>query len=156
MWNPRRLTDLWPSNACYRDSFTFLTFFLNILFQRYTVSTLPLNKEYPNAKTSVKVSIFCNLTPYNLLEVSRRFGGNSCLLQVRKVSQARIIKQLSWLILRLEDGGSILLWNQGNYLPDHTESHAVRTSYLALEGMDCDCFRSVAHVSCLQWSRQRS
>jgi hypothetical protein len=24
MWEPRRLTILWPSTACYRDSFTFL------------------------------------------------------------------------------------------------------------------------------------
>jgi hypothetical protein len=24
MWEPRRLTTLWPFTACYRDSFTFL------------------------------------------------------------------------------------------------------------------------------------
>jgi hypothetical protein len=30
MWEPRRLTTLWVSTACYRDSFTFFifTFFL--------------------------------------------------------------------------------------------------------------------------------
>jgi hypothetical protein len=26
MWEPRRLTALWASTACYRDSFTFFTF----------------------------------------------------------------------------------------------------------------------------------
>jgi hypothetical protein len=28
MWEPRRLTALWASTACYRDSFTFSTFYL--------------------------------------------------------------------------------------------------------------------------------
>jgi hypothetical protein len=32
MWEPRRLTTLWASMACYRDSFTFFffTFFRNV------------------------------------------------------------------------------------------------------------------------------
>jgi hypothetical protein len=29
MWEPRRLTALWASTACYRDSFTFLPFGLH-------------------------------------------------------------------------------------------------------------------------------
>jgi hypothetical protein len=28
MWEPRRLTNLWASTACYKDSFTFLPFYL--------------------------------------------------------------------------------------------------------------------------------
>jgi hypothetical protein len=32
MWKPRRLTTLWASKACYKDSFTFFTFILFILF----------------------------------------------------------------------------------------------------------------------------
>jgi hypothetical protein len=30
MWEPRRLTTLWASTACYRDSFTFLPYFENV------------------------------------------------------------------------------------------------------------------------------
>jgi hypothetical protein len=33
MWEPRHLTTLWASTACYRDSFTFLPI-LNIPFER--------------------------------------------------------------------------------------------------------------------------
>jgi hypothetical protein len=32
MWEPRRLTALWASTACYRDSFTLLFTFYQILF----------------------------------------------------------------------------------------------------------------------------
>jgi hypothetical protein len=33
MWEPRRLTTLWASTVCYRDSFTFLT----SLYKNYSV-----------------------------------------------------------------------------------------------------------------------
>jgi hypothetical protein len=32
IWEPRRLTTLWASTACYRDSFTFFMTYLKILF----------------------------------------------------------------------------------------------------------------------------
>jgi hypothetical protein len=32
MWDPRRLTTLWASTACYRDSFTFTFCYTPILF----------------------------------------------------------------------------------------------------------------------------
>jgi hypothetical protein len=33
MWEPQRFTTLWAFTACYRDSFTFLSFyFLNALY----------------------------------------------------------------------------------------------------------------------------
>jgi hypothetical protein len=31
MWQPRRLTSLWASTACYRVSFTFLPFTISLL-----------------------------------------------------------------------------------------------------------------------------
>jgi hypothetical protein len=31
MWEPRRLTTLWDSTACYRDSFTFIFFIIVVV-----------------------------------------------------------------------------------------------------------------------------
>jgi hypothetical protein len=53
MWDPQRLTTLWASTACYRDSFT-------LLVLCYT-------------------SIFCDITRCSSLKVNRHFG---CLLHV--------------------------------------------------------------------------
>jgi hypothetical protein len=33
MWEPGRLTTLWVSTACYRDSITFLYFYLGICLE---------------------------------------------------------------------------------------------------------------------------
>jgi hypothetical protein len=40
MWDPRHLTILWASTACYRDSFTF-TFLLHINFSAMVIMLLP-------------------------------------------------------------------------------------------------------------------
>jgi hypothetical protein len=40
IWVPRRLTTLWASTACYRDSFTFLHFFIFLLRSRIGFSGL--------------------------------------------------------------------------------------------------------------------
>jgi hypothetical protein len=40
MWEPRRLTALWASTACYRDSFTFFTFILVPKFRHITSRSL--------------------------------------------------------------------------------------------------------------------
>jgi hypothetical protein len=37
MWEPRRLTTLWASTACYRDSFTFFRTFHASTLTRYSV-----------------------------------------------------------------------------------------------------------------------
>jgi hypothetical protein len=39
MWEPRRLTALWTSTVCYRDSFTFFTFIRLLLFLHCPVFT---------------------------------------------------------------------------------------------------------------------
>jgi hypothetical protein len=43
MWEPRRLTTLWASTACYRDSFIFMlsSFYKLISFYSYSISLLP-------------------------------------------------------------------------------------------------------------------
>jgi hypothetical protein len=35
IWEPRRLTNLWPSTACYRDSFTLTFFSFGVLLTQY-------------------------------------------------------------------------------------------------------------------------
>jgi hypothetical protein len=39
VWEPQHLTNLWPSTACYRDTFTLLTYFifiiLSFVYRRY-------------------------------------------------------------------------------------------------------------------------
>jgi hypothetical protein len=39
MWDPRRLTTLWATTACYTDSFTFLPLRLLLIFGWYPVET---------------------------------------------------------------------------------------------------------------------
>jgi hypothetical protein len=46
MWEPRRLTILWASTACYRDSFTFYTAFLCSLFNNAAIVTLHTSVEW--------------------------------------------------------------------------------------------------------------
>jgi hypothetical protein len=40
MWKPRRLTNLWPSMACYRDSFTVFYLSTKIKWQRFNIKLL--------------------------------------------------------------------------------------------------------------------
>jgi hypothetical protein len=41
MWEPRRLTNLWASTACYRDSFTFF-FYLYLILKLFLQATYKL------------------------------------------------------------------------------------------------------------------
>jgi hypothetical protein len=40
MWKPRRLTTLWASTACYRDSFT-LQYYLRSLYYLFSYTVTP-------------------------------------------------------------------------------------------------------------------
>jgi hypothetical protein len=50
MWDPRRLTNLWTSTACYRDSFTFSVMYFWFLTRR----DLILSLMYPNITSITK------------------------------------------------------------------------------------------------------
>jgi hypothetical protein len=65
MWEPRPLTTLRASTACYRDSFTFYVFI------------------------RAKSSIFCDITLCSPLKVNWHFGGTCLHLQGPRISQAR-------------------------------------------------------------------
>jgi hypothetical protein len=71
MWEPRRLTNLWASAACYRDIFTTLLFTLMFLFQEFLirklitiliVSTFPLylNSNYLQGGINFSANILFN------------------------------------------------------------------------------------------------
>jgi hypothetical protein len=60
MWEPRRLTTLWASTACYRDSFTF-SFFIIIKGIGWEVVGLDLSGSFDLDKCRALVSTVTNL-----------------------------------------------------------------------------------------------
>jgi hypothetical protein len=87
MWEPRRLTNLWASTACYRDSFTFIFTFNqysstehpvshidNCIFRKFNkylimedaVCLILVRENFPNLMQQLR-NILCN----NLMEISR-------------------------------------------------------------------------------------
>jgi hypothetical protein len=50
MWEPRRLTTLWASTACYRDSFIFLPFIIIII----NVTCKPVARQRPRNNATIQ------------------------------------------------------------------------------------------------------
>jgi hypothetical protein len=109
MWEPRRLTTLRASTACYRDSFTIycllgydaveldvsdegLTFQKTVVFKddyEKLVSYTELDSYAVNYQKAIKSSILWDITHCSPLKVNRRFGGIQHLhLQSRRISRA--------------------------------------------------------------------
>jgi hypothetical protein len=59
MWEPRPLTTLWASMACYRDSFTLLVLGVEVF-----------------RAVAMKNSVFWDITPCSPLNIYRRFEGS--------------------------------------------------------------------------------
>lgn len=61
MWKLRRLTNLWTSAACYRDSFTFsLTFYFKINFIVTRCTTFSINKALTTDSRPYNDNIGCD------------------------------------------------------------------------------------------------
>jgi hypothetical protein len=68
MWEPRRLTTIWASKACYRDSFTFLPGSLNFVATILTfVRETATNSQHPSthALTSEVELMDCTCQQYD-------------------------------------------------------------------------------------------
>jgi hypothetical protein len=48
MWEPRRLTALWATTACYRDSFTFIIIIIIIIIMYFIFSPVNANFNFFN------------------------------------------------------------------------------------------------------------
>jgi hypothetical protein len=90
MWEPRRLTTLWASTACYRDSFTFFTDYQLLI----NIITTPMQQFH-------KVII-----PHGVKKFLATYGTLMFITVFRKASEPERCCQV-WIIpaLKLEDYG---------------------------------------------------
>jgi hypothetical protein len=77
---------------------------------------------------SMKMSVFWDDALRSLVETEQRFRGAYCLHH-----------PWWWVIHRPDDGGSKLLWNVGQYLPEYTAQHPTRKTSSMFVSMNITC-----------------
>jgi hypothetical protein len=101
MWEPRRLTTLWASTACYRDSFTFFTLQKNDVILPSNIFPTDLKKLYITSEvfTEVKIVVLWSLTPCSLVQRYQLYGG-TCNLHPHRRSECDQ-KRTKWSVTRI-------------------------------------------------------
>jgi hypothetical protein len=137
MWEPRCLTTLWASTACYRDSFTCFTFFTPMsfkwsLFCRCSYRFL-CHRHFPQEYGGVYMSFVV------LFSISLLILPSHCLLFSFSVASycSPVLKgPVSYIFpsaLPVVTRAPVWPWSEGQHVARYTAVHG---------GQYCDCFAS--------------